>query len=145
MGFLFFGAKKASKRIIKKGENKLKIICVDDHRIILSHVVADVKELLPDADVVALENAEEAMLFAKAFGCDILFTEIELYGKPSGIELARYVQGLNPKVNIIFTTVCSETEYAGEVMELRPSAYLKKVVTKQDIENALQHLLYKKD
>ena len=62
--------------------------------------------------------------------------------KPTGIHLARRLQEKNSRLNIIFATVCSEREYAEECMEIRPSAYLKKVVTKKDVKHALRNLLY---
>lgn len=139
---LFDGRKRSSVRIIKKGENKLKIICVDDHKIILSNMTAYVKDAIPMAEVFGFDNTDDAISFAREVGCDILFTEIELYEQPHGLELARKMQELNPKVNIIFTTVCSEKEYAEEVVKIRPSGYLTKVVTRQDVQRALQHLLY---
>lgn len=129
---------------VRKGESRPKIICVDDQRIFLSRLTGYVKEALPDAEVMGFEYSDDALSFAGEVGCDILFTEIEMYGKPSGIELARRMQEINPRVNIIFTTVCSEKEYAVEVMELRPSGYLTKVVTGEDVREALKNLLYTK-
>ena len=138
----FAGRKQSSAHVIKKGEKKLKIVCVDDHNIIRYRMIENIKEIITEADVVGFENTDEAIEFAQTVGCDILFTEIELYGKPSGIELARNMQKLNPKVNIIFTTVCSPNEYAKEVMEIRPSGYLTKVVETEDIRRAMDELLY---
>ena len=120
----------------------MKIICVDDNRIILSRILSYVKEQHPEADVSGFADTKNALSFAKKNGCDILFTEIELEGKPSGLVLARQMQSLNARLNIIFSTVCSQKEYAEEVMALRPSGYLTKVVTKEDIEEALGRLLY---
>lgn len=133
-------ANTVTERSIK--DEKTKIICVDDHKILLKSTFSNVKALLPTAEVAAFDNCSDAVSFAGESGCDILFTEIELYGRPEGIELARRIQKMNPRVNIIFTTVCSQTEYASEVMEIRPSAYLTKVVTKGDLHNSLQRLLY---
>ena len=120
----------------------MKVICVDDNRIILSRMLSYVKEQHPEADVSGFADAKNALSFAKKNGCDILFTEIELGGKPTGLVLARQMQDLNARLNIIFSTVCSQKEYAEEVMALRPSGYLTKVVTKQDVQGALNHLLY---
>lgn len=120
----------------------MKIICVDDNRIILSEMLSFIREIMPGAGVAGFGNTEDAAAYAEEDGCDVLFTEIELCGKPSGIALARRVQSINPRVNIIFTTVCSESEYAVEVMRIRPSGYLKKVVTEQDVSSSLSSLLY---
>lgn len=127
---------------IEKEDKTVKVICVDENRIILSCLVSYVRALLPEAEVVGFENTESASAFAENRGCDILFTEIEIEEKPTGIALARALQEKNPRINIIFATVCSEREYAQECLELRPSAYLTKVVTKKDIKKALSNLLY---
>ena len=63
------------------------------------------------------------MGFAKENGCDVLVSEIELSGI-NGLTLAEKIQNLNPKVNIIFLTVCDEKEHAKEVLKIRPSGYL---------------------
>lgn len=140
----FAGGKHSSKSNVDIDMNskKLKVICVDDNYIIRDRLIKHIKEIITDADVVGFESVEEATSFGQTVGCDILFTEIELYGKPSGIELARNMQTLNPRVNIIFTTVCSPNEYAKEVMEIRPSGYLTKVVEIDDIRKAMNELLY---
>lgn len=120
----------------------MKIVCVDDNKIQLSSTVETVREIFPDAEVAGFDNPDDAVVFTKMKGCDVLLTEIEFYGRPSGIDGARRAQRLNPKVNIIFNTVCSPNEYAKEVMEIRPSAYLTKVVEREELEGALKNLLY---
>lgn len=143
LGMLVGAQKKRSAvRSVRKDAKRIRIICVDDHRIFLSRLLSYVGELMPEAETVGFENPEEAISFAKEVGCDILFTEIELGGKPSGLLLARQIQEANPRVNLIFTTVCSPNEYAKEVMEIRPSGYLTKVVEMGEVEKALQSLLY---
>ena len=53
----------------------------------------------------------------------------------------RYSIG-NPKVNIIFVTICSESEHAKDVMRLKPSGYLTKEATSEQILEELQNLRY---
>lgn len=134
--------KQSPNSITLQGGNNLKILCVDDHSIIRDRTIEYIKDIIADADVLGFENVDDALSYAQISGCDILFTEIELYGKPSGIDLARNMQKLNPRLNIIFTTVCSPNEYAKEVMEIRPSGYLTKVVEIEDIRKAMNELLY---
>jgi two-component SAPR family response regulator len=138
----FAGRKQSPATNYGEEKKKLKVLCVDDQNIIRDRTIEYIKEIMTDADVLGFENVDEAMSYAQNSGCDILFTEIELYGKPSGIELARNMQKLNSRLNIIFTTVCSPNEYAKEVMELRPSSYLTKVVEIEDIRKAVDSLLY---
>ena len=52
------------------------------------------------------------------------------------------VKKINPKVNIIFVTVCSESEHAKAVMRLKPSGYLTKEATNAQVLEELQNLRY---
>lgn len=125
--------------------DKTRVICVDDHPLLLSQMVDYVRSTMKSAVAVGFGNADTALKYAKEFGCDVLFTEIELYGRPEGLSLARQMQEHNPRVNIVFTTVCSESEYAEEVVRIRPSGYLTKVVTEKDVKGALDNLLYRRE
>ena len=52
------------------------------------------------------------------------------------------IKNINQKVNIIFVTVCSESEHAKAVMKLKPSGYLTKEATNEQIMEELQNLRY---
>ena len=117
------------------------VVCVDDHPIMLMGLSQNIRKLLPDATIGAFAGAEEAMEFAKEKGCDVLFSEIELFGI-DGLTLAKEMKKLNPKVNIIFLTVCDEKEHAKEVFRLKPSGYLVKPANHEQLEAELKNLRY---
>ena len=117
------------------------IICVDDHPIMLKGLSKNIRQLLPDAIIGAFANAEEAEGFAKENGCDVLISEIELAGV-DGLMLAKSMQKLNSKVNIIFLTVCDEKEHAKEVMKIKPSGYLVKPANKEQLAFEFSNLRY---
>lgn len=117
------------------------VVCVDDHSIMLSGLMKSVRQLLPDASIVAFGNADDALGFAKENGCDVLISEIELCGM-DGLTLAKRVKKLNPQVNIIFLTVCDEKEHAREVFQIRPSGYLLKPANREQLELELNNLRY---
>ena len=117
------------------------IVCVDDHPIMLKGLVQNTRQLLPDANIEAFENASEALEFVKENGCDILICEIELYGM-DGLTLAKNVKKLNSNVNIIFLTVCDEKEHAKEVLKIKPSGYIVKPAKKEQLELELNNLRY---
>lgn len=119
----------------------MKIVCVDDHPIILRGLSQSIRQLLPDASISTFGRAEDAFGFAKENGCDVLISEIELVGV-NGITLAKKMKMLNPKLNIIFLTVCDEREYAKEVFEIRPSGYLVKPANQEQLEIELNNLRY---
>lgn len=119
----------------------MKIVCVDDHPIMLKGLEKDLYQIMPEAEIYCFNNADDALCLIKKNGCDVLFCEIELYGK-NGILLAHEIQKLNQHVNIIFVTVCDEKEYAKEVMKLKPSGYLTKPATREQIREELKNLRY---
>ena len=117
------------------------IVCVDDHSVMLKGTKRSIEQILPDASIVAFTNADEALAYAKDKGCDILISEIELCGV-DGLTLAKSVKKMNSKVNIIFLTVCDEKEHAKEVLRIRPSGYLLKPATREQLEYELNNLRY---
>ena len=117
------------------------VVCVDDHSVMLKGIKRSVEQILPSASIVAFENADDALVFVNENGCDVLISEIELCGV-DGISLAKQVKRLNPKVNIIFLTVCDEKEHAKEVLRIKPSGYLLKPAKKEQLELELNNLRY---
>ena len=117
------------------------VVCIDDHPIMLKGLSQSIERILPHANVSAFGRADEALGFAKENGCDVLISEIEL-GGVNGLTLAQKIKKLNPKVNIIFLTVCDEKEHAKEVFEIRPSGYLVKPAKQEQLELELNNLRY---
>ena len=117
------------------------IVCVDDHSVMLKGIKQSVEQILPDASIMAFADADEALCFAQKNGCDILISEIELSGV-DGLTLSKQVKELNPKVNIIFLTVCDEKEHAKEVFRIKPSGYLVKPANVEQLEAELRNLRY---
>ena len=117
------------------------VVCVDDHPIMLTGLWQNVKHLLPDASIGAFEGADEALAFTQENGCDILISEIELCGT-DGLTLAKKIKKINPRVNIIFFTVCDEREHAKEVLNIKPSGYLVKPAKQEQLEAELKNLRY---
>lgn len=117
------------------------IVCVDDYSIALNGLTRSIRCILPDARIFTFMSVDDALDFVKDNGCDVLITEIEM-GGIGGLLLARSVQQVNPKVNIIFLTVCDAKEHAREVFNIRPSGYLVKPATKEQLEYELNNLRY---
>ena len=117
------------------------IVCVDNTPIMLQFLKENAKIAFPHADIQTFLTEEPALDYVKKVGCDVLLCEINP-PRLEGIFLAEEVKRINLKVNIIFFTVCSENEYAKEVIRLRPSGYLTKEATEEQILFELQNLRY---
>ena len=117
------------------------IICVDNTPIMLQSLEENATIVFPRADIQTFLAAESALSYADKNGCDVLLCEINP-PRLEGLFLAEKIKLINPKVNIIFVTVCSESEHAREVMRLKPSGYLTKEATNAQIIEELKNLRY---
>ena len=117
------------------------IVCVDNTPIMLQSLKENADKAYPYADVQTFLSAEHALNYAEKFGCDVLLCEINP-PRLEGLFLAEKVKKINPKVNIIFFTVCSESEHAKAVLKLKPSGYLTKEATGAQILEELRNLRY---
>lgn len=117
------------------------IICFDNTPIMLQNLKENAKKAYPLADIKTFLVDQEAFNYAKKSGCDVLLCEINP-PRLEGLFLAEKVKGINPRVNIIFVTVCSESEHAKAVMKLKPSGYLTKEATNAQILEELINLRY---
>ena len=117
------------------------IVCVDNTPIMLQSLKENADKAYPHANVQAFLSAEHALDYTEEFGCDVLLCEINP-PRLEGLFLAEKVKNINPRVNIIFVTVCSESEHAKAVMTLKPSGYLTKEASGAQILEELQNLRY---
>ena len=117
----------------------MKILCVDDEPLMLQMLEMAIKEAQPDADVLAFDDQDELLEDAKSGGCDIAFLDIHMRGM-NGVELAKELKAVNPKMNIIFVTGFSE--YTGDAMRLRASGYIMKPVTAEAVKEELSELRF---
>lgn len=117
----------------------MRMLCVDDEPLMLIMLEKAVREAAPDADIHAFRYQEELLEDAKKNGCDVAFLDIHMRGM-NGVELAKELKSVNPKMNIIFVTGFSE--YAGDAMKLHASGYIMKPVTAEEVKRELSDLRF---
>ena len=117
----------------------MRILCVDDEPLALQMLEMSIKKAKPDADVTAFEEQDDLLEDAEKNGCDIAFLDIHMRGM-NGVELAKELKAVNPKMNIIFVTGFSD--YTGDAMSLHASGYIMKPVNKEKVERELADLRF---
>ena len=117
----------------------MKIVCVDDHPILLKGLIHKIRQILPDANIHGFPRAEDALVYMQENICEVLISEIELCGT-DGLRLADSAKRLYPDLSIIFLTVCDEKEHAHELLRINPSGYLVKPARKEQLEFELKNL-----
>ncbi len=117
----------------------MRILCVDDEPLALEMLSQAVEEAKPDAEIKAFRKPSELLAEASENGCDIAFLDIHMRGM-TGVELAKELKTVNPKMNIIFVT--GFDEYTGDAMRLHASGYIMKPVTKEKVEAEITDLRF---
>ncbi|MCL2721614.1 MAG: response regulator [Treponema sp.] len=120
----------------------MKILAIDDNEPALKLLTNSITEAQPTAQVFVFSKPSQLLLFAKDNLCDIAFLDIRMWGM-NGLDLAKELKELNPKINIIFVTAYSK--YSTEAFELYPSGYILKPVTKEAVERELKNLRHLPD
>lgn len=117
----------------------MKILCVDDEPLALQMLEISIQKAKPDAEVIGFEEPEDLLDEASKNGCDIAFLDIHM-SEMDGVEAAKRLKEINPKMNIIFVTGFSE--YTGDAMRLHASGYIMKPVTKDKVASELEDLRF---
>jgi len=117
----------------------MKILAIDDSIKALKLLTNSIKEARPSAQVFPFSKPSELLAFAKENPCDIAFLDIQIWGM-NGLEVAKELKEITPKINIIFVTAFSQ--YAREAFELHPSGYILKPVMKEAVEREIENLRY---
>jgi len=117
----------------------MKILCLDDEPLALQMLERCVRKVKPDAEVFAFDNQDDLLEEAGKNGCDVAFLDVLMRGM-TGVEVAKRLKGINPKMNIVFVTGLSE--YKADAMDLRASGYIMKPVTKEEVERELSDLRF---
>ncbi|MBQ8093240.1 MAG: response regulator [Clostridia bacterium] len=115
----------------------MKVLAVEDEPILLRQLTNRIHEALPESEILAFDNANDALNVLIQNVINIAFLDIEI-GDMKGVELAKRIKAVYPKCDIVFTTGYSD--YAPQAFELGASDYLMKPVTAQKIEHALSQL-----
>lgn len=113
------------------------ILAVDDEKLALASIVEQLRQLLPEAQVLGFRKPTEALAAVQEQPCEIAFLDIEMK-EMDGITLAKRIKRLYPQTNIIFTTGYSE--YSGEAFSLHASGYLMKPIFPEMIREELDNL-----
>ena len=116
----------------------IKVMLIEDEagmRLLLRRII----EKHPEFEVVAeCEELTEAVLAFNRQRPEVVFLDIGIKGQ-NGIECARILTDLNPKVKIIFAT--AYTEYMSEAFELYAFDYLVKPFDLERVKRTLNRIV----
>ena len=117
----------------------MKILAIDDERYALQMLVETIHKVKPEAEIVAFRRAAQFIEYEDKDSFDAAFLDIRI-GKMSGIQVAIELKKHSPHCNIVFVT--SYSEYAFAAIQMRPSGYIMKPYTEEDIRNEFDNFRY---
>ena len=117
----------------------MKILLVDDEKLQLIRLLNTVKKVLPDSEILSYTNPVLAFKENENNLIDIAFLDIEM-PEINGIQLAKKLKTINPKINIIFVTAYDN--YALDAYKLHASGYVTKPVNEKKVKEELEGLRY---
>ena len=117
----------------------MKILLVDDEKLQLKRLEESVKNVLPTAELVAYTNPVLALKENKKQKIDIAFLDIEM-PELNGIQLAKSLKGINPKINIVFVTAYNR--FALDAMKMHASGFVTKPVNEEKVFEEINGLRY---
>ena len=125
---------------LKSYNNKsLRIIVVDDEKIILNGNISVLGEVLPNAEIIGFINPEEAVSYAYKNHIDIALLDIQM-GNISGLDVCRKLLSISPSTHVIYLTAYKD--YSFDAWETEASGFLLKPLTEAAIRKKLLSLGY---
>lgn len=115
----------------------MNILIVDDERAAAQDLEVVLSSVVPYAEIKKALSGNEALLLMEEMLFDIAFLDIEMPNM-SGMELARKVSKIYPRMNLVFLT--AYPEYALEAHQLFASGYLLKPAMEEDVREVFSHL-----
>lgn len=117
----------------------MRVLAVDDKAMPRKVLVRSIEEAVPDAEVTACASALEALDLPDAGNFDVAFVDIDMPGM-NGIELAKKLKALNPRLNVIFATGFGE--FMADAFAIHSSGYLMKPITAAGVAAEINNLRF---
>ena len=115
----------------------MRVLIVDDEKLIVEDLCSEVESLFPNASTCGVTSSDEAIEKAKTTEFDIALLDIDM-PKINGITLSKKLMAITPTINIIFVT--GYKEYADDAHQVYCSAFLMKPVTEKSLKKAFENL-----
>lgn len=115
----------------------MKFLIVDDEPMALRDLEENLKEAVPDCEILSFSSPGKALAQAKEASFHVAFLDIEL-GSTIGLVLAKQLKDLQPDIHIIFVT--SYAKYAVDAFHIHATGYLMKPALTEDILRELTFL-----
>ena len=117
----------------------MKIIILDNHKLIIAEIKRQVLSVLPKAECTCFTKQREAIEYVRKNHVDAALLDIDMPGL-NGIEVAELMCRINPRLNIIFVT--GYPEYALQAFSVPVSDFIVKPVSEDALKATFSKLRF---
>ena len=117
----------------------MKIIILDNHKLIIAEIKRQVMSVLPKAECTCFTKQREAIEYVRKNHVDAALLDIDMPGL-NGTEVAELMCRINPRLNIIFVT--GYPEYALQAFSVPVSDFIVKPVSEDALKATFQKLRF---
>lgn len=121
-------------------EIKIKILLVDDHRMVRSGLRALLERNINYEVTAEAANGKEALLILEENDFDIILTDISM-PVVNGIEFTKELIKAKPNLKVIALTMMDESRYIKQMLQAGASGYLLKNCSFDEINDAINKVL----
>ncbi len=122
-----------------EGDERPKVIMVDDNEVILTDGVSVLEEVMPNASVTGFIRPQDAIGYAKTNRVALAVLDIEL-GTASGLALCDQLCEIDPGTFVVFLT--AYPDYALDAWKTGARGFMLKPLTPEDVREQLKKLRY---
>ena len=127
---------------MEKTLKKYPVLLAEDSKAVREGIAALLTLLPQVAAVTAVDNAEEAIQWARQTKAGLAFIDARLLGKLDGIDAAQIILKELPGIKVIFITSYEEANYVLNLLKTGAHGLLLKRLTgKADLQNAIEAVL----
>ena len=120
-------------------DHPVRIVVVDDEKIVLNGSISALKKALPDTEVIGFSEPDEALACLGKNRVDLVLLDIEM-GRFNGLDICREILDRSPNTNVIYLT--AYREFAYDAWATGAVGFILKPLTDKRIGEMLRHLHY---
>ena len=117
----------------------MKILSVDSNVASLKNTEEAIRKIDPEAAIYSYDNSLAALSKAREEEIDVAVVETRM-PELSGLDLGKYLQELNPYVNLVFLSDGKDDAY--DALKIHASGYIQKPGANEDYIEEFEHLRY---
>jgi len=117
----------------------MNIILVDSNTQVLASLKKTINSIVIDANITYVTSGKQVLDYIKCNKIDVIVCDMHM-ADMLGIDLAKKLKKINPKINIIFNT--ADDSYKPQALDLKVSGYISKPCSKAKLEKELNELRY---